>query len=144
MEAMEKLTLAEAQTIVRGALEQASNSGMKPETVAVLDDGGHLITLARQDGASFLFVKVATAKAWTALALRNTSRSFDRTASERPSLVSGLMAVSGGQMVPAAGGLCILRGDLLIGAVGVSGDSPDTDEGAALAGVRSSGLGVVE
>lgn len=45
-----KLTLETAQKIVALALEKRLELGMKPLTIAVLDDGGHLKALAREDG----------------------------------------------------------------------------------------------
>ena len=43
-------------------------------------------------------------------------------------------------MAPAAGGILVERDGTVIGAVGVSGDPPDNDEKAALAGAQASGL----
>jgi len=49
-----KLDLEAAQSMIAGALEWRKTQGLKPLTIAVLDSGGHLMALAREDGASNL------------------------------------------------------------------------------------------
>jgi uncharacterized protein GlcG (DUF336 family) len=48
--------------------------------------------------------------------------------------------VTGGALIPVPGGVLIKSGDLVIGAVGVSGDTSDNDERAALAGIGAANL----
>jgi uncharacterized protein GlcG (DUF336 family) len=48
--------------------------------------------------------------------------------------------VVGGALIPVAGGVLILAGGEVIGAVGASGDTSDNDEAAALAGIAAAGL----
>jgi uncharacterized protein GlcG (DUF336 family) len=134
------ITLEIAEAVIDGALAEGAKSGMKPLTVAVLDAGGYLVALKRQDGSPLLRPDIARAKAWTALALASTSRAFAETAEARPHFVGGLIDVSGGRMVPAAGGVPIRQNGEIVGAVGISGDTPDNDERAALAGVAAAGL----
>jgi uncharacterized protein GlcG (DUF336 family) len=141
---MNKLTLTEADAIADGALAAAASLGLSPLAVSVVDQGGHLLVFKRQDGASFLRFDVATAKAWTAFSLNSSSRSFATTAENRPQFATSVVSVSGGRMVPAAGGLTIHRDDELIGAVGVSGDTPDNDEAAAAAAIAAVGLSAEE
>jgi uncharacterized protein GlcG (DUF336 family) len=52
----------------------------------------------------------------------------------------GLMAMLGGRMIPGQGGLPVYDGDSIIGAVGVSGGTPQEDEEVALAGISHAGL----
>lgn len=134
------LTLDAADAVINGAIAGANELGLKPLTVVVLDAGGHTVALKRQDGATFLRAPIATAKAWTALGLDAPSRFFQDMAEQRPNFAGSLYAISEGRMAPAAGGVRICKDGAVIGAVGVSGDTPDNDEKAALAGIQAAGL----
>jgi uncharacterized protein GlcG (DUF336 family) len=57
------LTLQQASIIVDKALEKGRELGLKPLTVAVLDAGGHLTALKREDGSSLLRPEIAGGKA---------------------------------------------------------------------------------
>ncbi|HVA52439.1 MAG TPA: heme-binding protein [Acidimicrobiales bacterium] len=137
---MTDLTLAEADAIAQGAIDGALHRGLNPIAVCVLDRGGHALVVKRQEGATFLRVDIATAKAWTAISLAAPSRNFAVMAETRPQFVTSLVTISQGRMAPAAGGVLVLREGQIIGSVGVSGDTPDNDEVAALDGVRAAGL----
>jgi uncharacterized protein GlcG (DUF336 family) len=138
------LTLAKANAIVEAALAEGARLKLKPLTVAVLDPGGHVIALQRQDGASNLRPQVATAKAAGALALGVSSRQIGVMAQERPTFVTAVAALGASAatgVVPAAGGLLIEdAAGRLLGAVGITGDTSDNDELCALAGVKAVGL----
>jgi uncharacterized protein GlcG (DUF336 family) len=58
------ITLDQAQTIVQATLRHGTEQGFQPLTVAVLDPGGALVALGRQDGSGYLRPDLATAKAW--------------------------------------------------------------------------------
>jgi uncharacterized protein GlcG (DUF336 family) len=58
------LTLEQASIIIDKALEKGRELGLKPLTVAVLDAGGHLTALKREDGSSLLRPEIAGGKAW--------------------------------------------------------------------------------
>ena len=88
-----ELTLAQANAIIEGALSEGARLKLKPLTVAVLDAGGHLIALQRQDTASNLRPQIATAKAAGALALGVSSRQIGVMAQERPHFVNALAYV---------------------------------------------------
>ncbi len=64
---MSTLNLAKANQIIAKALEKAREMKIKPVTVVVLDDGGHLKAMQREDGASMFRFDVATGKAWAAV-----------------------------------------------------------------------------
>jgi uncharacterized protein GlcG (DUF336 family) len=70
---MMTLTLAQANTIVTKALEKARAMNIKPVTVVVLDDAGHLKAMQREDGASMFRFDVATGKAWAVPGKTRTS-----------------------------------------------------------------------
>ena len=80
------LTLAQASIIVDKSLEKGRELGLKPLTVAVLDTGGHLMALKREDGSSLLRPEIAGGKAWGVLGMgfaapRAIRPSFRRSAS---------------------------------------------------------------
>ncbi|MFU0504915.1 GlcG/HbpS family heme-binding protein [Pseudaminobacter sp. NGMCC 1.201702] len=138
---MSKLTLDKANEIIGAALAKAGELILKPLGVAVLDAGGHLVAFQRQDGASLLRHQMASGKAFGALAIGMGSRKLDAFARERPHLMAGVSDVSGGRIVPVPGGVLVknAEGDI-IGAVGISGDTSDNDEAAAIAGIEAAGF----
>lgn len=131
------VTLTQAAAIIEAAFADGAARGLKPLTVAVLDAGGHLVALQRQDGSSTLRPQIAIAKAAGALALGVSSRRIGEMAAERPTFIAAVSALSPQGIVPAAGGVLIADG---LGAVGVTGDTSDNDEACALAGLAAAGL----
>ncbi len=138
---MTRISLDQAQAIVAGALKEGRALGLKPISVVVLDAGGHMIAFAREDNSSNLRPQIATAKASGALALGVSSRAIAEMAIERPTFVNAAAGLNPAGVVPAAGGVLVRDGDgAVIGAVGVTGDTSDNDELAALAGISAAGL----
>jgi uncharacterized protein GlcG (DUF336 family) len=141
---MAGITLGQAMTIVDAALRRAREMGCAPLAVAVLDDGGHLKAFAREDGAGIVRPQIAMGKAWGAIGMGMGSRAFARRVAEQPqqrAFFSALNAMSGGRVVPAAGGVLIKDGQgVVVGAVGISGDVSDKDEACALAGIAAAEL----
>jgi uncharacterized protein GlcG (DUF336 family) len=135
------LTLAQASIIVDKALEKGREHGFKPLTVAVLDAGGQMKALKREDGSSLLRPEIAGGKAWGALGMGFGGREFARRAAQNPAFLQALVAASGGRIIPVPGGVLIREssGEIL-GAVGVSGDTSDNDEICAVFGIRAAGL----
>ena len=135
------LSLETARTIIRGALAEAATRQLNPLAVAVLDAGGALKAFERQDGTSMLRFEIAFGKAFGALAVGRGSRWLDQQAASRPHFLEGLSGVSGGRIVPVPGGVLIRDASAaLLGAVGITGDTSDNDEAAALAGIETAGL----
>jgi uncharacterized protein GlcG (DUF336 family) len=138
---MSKLTLAQASLITDAALAEGRARKLLPLTVAVLDAGGHLVALKREDGASLIRPQLATAKAWGTLGMGFGSRELSRRAQANPVFFNSLTALADGNMVPVHGGVLIRDGGGdIIGAVGISGDVSDADEACALAGIEAAGL----
>jgi len=135
------ITLEQAQTIVRAALEHGKEQGFQPLTVAVLDNGGALVALGRQDGSGYLRPDLATAKAWGILGMGINNRALAARAADSPDIYTSLVALAGGKVVSVPGGVFIRDAEgALLGAVGVSGDASLNDEAAALAGIAAAGL----
>jgi uncharacterized protein GlcG (DUF336 family) len=135
------LTLAQASIIVDKALEKGRELGLKPLTVAVLDAGGHLVALKREDGSSLLRPEIASGKAWGVLGMGFGGREFARRAAANPTFIQALSAASDGRIIPVPGGVLIRdgTGDTL-GAVGISGDTSENDETCAVYGIAGAGL----
>jgi uncharacterized protein GlcG (DUF336 family) len=135
------ITLEMAQKIVQHTLGQARKSRFKPLSVAVLDARGAVIAVASEDGASFKRFQIAHGKAHGALSFNVGSRALGVMAVERPHFFAGAARAVGGALVPVAGGVLIRnKENLVLGAVGVSGDTSDNDEAAAMAGIVAAGL----
>lgn len=137
---MGNVTLAQANQIIEAALAKGSEMGLKPLTVAVLDAGGHLKALARSDGASTLRPDVAKGKAYGCIALGVGGRWINQNGIDRPHFMDGVVAASGGKIIPVPGGVLIKEDGAIIGAVGITGDTSDNDEAAAVAGIEAAGL----
>jgi len=84
---MTKLTLAAASTIVEMALAEGRARGHHPLTVAVLDAGGVLVALKREDQSSLLRPQIATAKAWGVLGMGFGGRELERRGTESAGLL---------------------------------------------------------
>ena len=135
------LTLAHAQIIIQHALAHAHDNKFRPLCVVVLDARGAVVASASEDGSSLKRFQIASAKAQGSLAFNMNSRALEKLAIDRPHFVSGAIAAVGGALIPVAGGVIIRGTDkTVIGAVGVSGDTSDNDELAAIAGVKAAGL----
>jgi uncharacterized protein GlcG (DUF336 family) len=138
---MTRITLDQANILIAAAFAKGRELKLSPLTVAVLDAGGHVIALQRQDGASNHRPQIAIGKASGALALGVSSRKVEELANKRPSFVAALGPILPQGVVPAPGGIILVGADgASIGAVGVTGDTSDNDEACAIAGAAAAGL----
>jgi len=138
-----KLTLDKANVIADQTLAKARDAKYRPMCVAVLDEGGCLKVLKREDAASILRPDIAIGKAWGAVGMGESSRSLSERLKERPAFLGALSVMSQGKVVPVAGGVLIMDGadgNEIIGAVGVSGGTADEDEACAIAGIKAAGF----
>jgi uncharacterized protein GlcG (DUF336 family) len=134
------MKLEDAQKIVTTALATARSRNFKPLAVVVLDARGSLRALAAEDGTSLKRAEVAIGKAHGCLAMGVGSRRLAAMAAERPYFLAAVTHAVGGSMIPVPGGVLVKdAAGTLIGAVGVSGDTSDNDEIAALAGIEAVG-----
>jgi uncharacterized protein GlcG (DUF336 family) len=135
------LTLAQASTIVDVALETGREKKFAALSVAVLDAGGHLVALKREDKSGILRFDIAFGKAWGALGMGFGGRTLAGRAPRSQLFFTTLAAASQGRFVPVIGGILIrdAAGDV-IGAVGISGDTSDNDEKCGIAGIEAAGL----
>ena len=135
------MPLASAERIADEVIAAGHEVKLLPLTVAVLDAGGHLVVLKREDGSGILRADIAVGKAWGALGMGISSRTIRDRLRERPAFQGALAAASDGRFIPVPGGVLVLNAAKeVIGAVGVSGDASDKDEYAAVTAVRRAGL----
>jgi uncharacterized protein GlcG (DUF336 family) len=138
---MTDLTLEVAQTIVAAGLKHGRDGKMKPLGIVVLDARGAMKAYAAEDKSSLKRFEIAHGKAYACLALGHGSRTINKMAVERPHFGAAMGHVVGGTFVPVPGGALIRNAsDDIIGAVGVSGDTSDSDEACAVAGIKAAGL----
>ena len=135
------LSFATAEAIAAEAIRIARAENMLPLCAAVLDSGGHLAAFRREDGCGILRADIATGKAWGALGMGFSSRKLRDALGDRPAFQNAIAAASGGRFIPVPGGVLILNAEgLAIGAVGISGDSSECDEYAAIVAIKAAGL----
>lgn len=135
------IALEQARTLITATRAMGREMRLNPLTIVVLDAGGHLVAMEREDGSGYGRPDIAGGKAAGALAMGVSSRKLGDMAAERPQFMAALSAAWNGKLIPAAGGVLIRdTAGTLLGAVGVSGDLSDKDEEAAFAGIAAAGL----
>jgi uncharacterized protein GlcG (DUF336 family) len=135
------LTLTTAQTIIAKTLDHAKQANFKALGVVVLDTRGTVVAAAIQDGSSLSRFDIARAKARGCMYFNMGSRGIEKLAKDRPHFLNGALASVEGGIVPVPGGVLIKTAEgQILGAVGVSGDTSDNDELAAIAGIQAAGL----
>lgn len=135
------LGLKDADKIADGALQAGRSEDMLPLTVAVLDSGGQIVVLKREDGCGIVRAEIAIGKASAALGMGVGSRTLRDRLKERPAFQAAISAASDGRFVAVPGGVLILNdAGQAIGAVGISGDTSDCDEYAAIRGIHGAGF----
>ena len=137
---MADLTLDTARKILDAALAKAAEKKLKPLVIAILDARGAIKLTAAQDGTSLLRAEIAHGKAFGALAMGMGSRALHQRAQEQAYFIDSVNTLAQGRLVPVPGGVLIMDGTTLLGAVGVSGDTSDNDEICAVAGIEAAGL----
>lgn len=132
-QALDKKVLSFAAARKMSAAAQEAAKARKVDVViVVVDDGGHIILLERMDGAQVASVNVGIGKARTSAIYRRPSKVFeDQIRNGR------VAALALADATPLQGGVPVLLDGKVIGAIGVSGDSPQIDEDIAIEGARA-------
>jgi len=138
---MSTLSLEQANSVIAKALEKAREMKIKPLTVVVLDESGHLKAMQREDGASMFRFDVATGKAWAAVAMGASSRALAARAKDNPNFFITLAATAHGKFLPQIGGVLIKdEHGAILGAAGASGGTGEEDEAVCAYGIEQAGL----
>jgi uncharacterized protein GlcG (DUF336 family) len=125
------IPLDRAQAVIAGAAAEATKHDWKMD-IAVVDSGGNLVAFARMDGAQLASISVAEHKARVAATFRRETKILeDRVQAGNPYILS----IDG--VIATRGGIPLIEGGQLIGAIGVSGGVGSQDEVCAKAGVAS-------
>ncbi len=127
-----KVLSLEAATKIAAAASAAAKAHGVGVVIAIVDDGGHLILLHRLDDAQVASVNVGIGKARTAAIYRRPSREF-----EEQIKAGRVAALALADSTPLQGGIPIRFDGKVIGAIGVSGDTPQVDEAIAIAGASA-------
>src|SRR5262245_23103882 len=131
------LTLEDAKQMLSAAEAKAASLGI-PYCVAVVDAGGHLLALLREDGARIGSIRLAINKAATA-------RIFDKTTADLASLaqsgrpLSGIQETNAGRVVIFGGGEPVVLDGAIVGAVGASAGTVEQDIAVAEAAIAALG-----
>ena len=129
------VTLGEARKVIAAA-EQKAAEIKQPMNIAVVDEGGNLVSHARMDGAWIGSIDISINKAFT-------SRAFDISTKELAQYSQsggqffGIHVSNHGRVMVFAGGIPLKRAGKVVGAVGVSGGSGEQDEAVAEAGAQA-------
>lgn len=116
------LTIEAAKAIAAACEAEAHRQGLRL-VIAIVDDGGHLILLHRDDGAQVGSVEIATLKARTAVLYRRDTRDFQDVVEGQQRYA--LLCIPNGILLD--GGVLLKSGEEIIGAIGVSGASDQAD-----------------
>jgi len=130
MKSRPMLTLEDCRKITAAAETEARKNNWNV-CIAILDDGGHLLHLARMDGASPANARIAIEKGRTAAETRRSTAVWQERIAKRPELLNMP------QVTPVQGGLPIMAEGVCVGAVGISGVQSHEDEQVAAAGIKA-------
>jgi uncharacterized protein GlcG (DUF336 family) len=123
------VTLADAKRIIAAGEKKAEEIG-QPMNIAVVDAGGNLVAHVRMDKAWIGSVDISINKAWTSRAFDISTKDLGEN-SQPGQQFFGIHASNHGRVMIFAGGIPLKRGDLVVGAVGVSGGSGKQDHAVA-------------
>ena len=127
------LSLEAANKIIAGAIIEAKANNWAVD-IAIVDEGGHLLSFQRMDGASIGAIDAAIGKARTSSIYRRPTKALEEAAKTRPAIVTLPNSVQ------LQGGVPIIVNGVIVGAVGVGGVTSQQDEQIAEAGLRHAGL----
>lgn len=130
---LSRLDLADARKLLEGARDKAVAIGV-PMCIAITDESGNLIAFERMDGGKITSVTIAIDKAFTAGAARKATHEYG-TASQPGAAAYGIGSAIGGRLMVVGGGLPVLVGGEVVGAIGVSSGTPQQDMEVAQAGI---------
>jgi uncharacterized protein GlcG (DUF336 family) len=131
-----EITLDIAERAARAALAKAALMNLAM-TVSVVDEAGRLVVTMRGDRTGFLTTETSRAKAVAAAAFRRSTRELVEMQKTNPVFWTAVPAVSRNEALPSTGGVPIVIGARVIGAIGCGGGSPDEDHECAAAGAAA-------
>lgn len=138
---MPEISIAKARVMIRKALAKGREMELKPLSVVVLDAGGHVKAFEREDGAAPGRFAIAHGKAYGAVMLGMAGGAQMARAEQQDYFMNAVNGVFGGQVVPVPGGVLVRdKRGVIIGAVGLTGDTSDNDAICAAFGIEAANL----
>lgn len=135
---MIELTLEMAERAQKAAHAKAKALGTVM-TVAVVDEAGRPVLIARGDGAGFLSTETSRAKAVAAVAFRRATKELGEMAQKGSAFWAAAPAVLKGEVLPSIGAVPLMKGGRVIGAIGCGGGTGEQDHECAVAGAEAVG-----
>jgi len=129
------VTLGEARKVIAAA-EQKAVEIKQPMNIAVVDEGGNLVSHARMDGAWIGSIDISINKAFTSRAFDISTKDLAQY-SQSGGQFFGIHVSNHGRVMIFAGGIPLKRAGKVVGAVGVSGGSGEQDQAVAEAGAKA-------
>jgi uncharacterized protein GlcG (DUF336 family) len=129
------VTLSTGQAVLDAARTKATEIGV-PMNIAVVDEGSNLVAFARMDDAWLGSIDIAQNKAYTARAFDMPTKDLAPLAQPGGPLY-GIEASNSGRLIVFAGGIPLVSGSRVVGAIGVSGGTVEQDQEVAEAGVAA-------
>jgi len=138
---MAEISMNKARTMIRKAMAKGRELDLKPLSVVVLDAGGHVKAFEREDGAAPGRFAIAQGKAYGAVMLGMAGTAQMARAEQQAYFMAAVNGVYNGQVVPVPGGVLVRdKRGVVIGAVGVTGDTSDNDAICAVEGIEAANL----
>jgi uncharacterized protein GlcG (DUF336 family) len=129
------ITLADARKVIAAAEKKAQDIKW-PMNIAVVDEGGNLVSHVRMDGAWIGSIDISINKAFTSRAFDISTK--DLAANSQPGdQFFGIHVSNGARIMIFAGGIPLKRDGKVVGAIGVSGGSGEQDQTVAEAGAAA-------
>ena len=134
MLSINRLDHSDAQILIKGAREKASEIGV-PMCIAITDESGNLVAFERMDGGKIHSIQIAQDKAFTAASARKGTHEYNE-ACIPGNLVFGIHTALAGRLCVVGGGLPVSVNGEVIGGIGISSGSPQQDMACAKAGIE--------
>jgi uncharacterized protein GlcG (DUF336 family) len=117
------LGLEQARACIARGVSKARELGFEV-AIAVVDEGGHLVACDRMDGALWVTPEIARAKANAAAGFRASTLDLEERFTKRMLFADNVATLGDYALVFGRGGVPVVDGGRVIGAVGVSGAVP--------------------
>jgi uncharacterized protein GlcG (DUF336 family) len=128
-------SLADARRVIAAAEKKSAEIG-QPMNIAVVDEGGNLVSHVRMDGAWIGSIDISQKKAYTSRAFDIATKDL-ATHAQSGGQFFGIHASNNGKIMIFAGVIPLKKGGKVVGAIGVSGGSGDQDHAVAEAGAAA-------
>ncbi len=129
-----------ALKMIESGMQKARELNLNPIMIVILDHRGAVKACLSEEGASPLRYNIAFGKANGAYQMSMGSRSLFNRAEQQAYFINSINNLTDGNLIPVPGGVLIKDDDNeIVGSIGISGDTSDNDELAAIEAVKSVG-----